>query len=258
MAIDSLNGHYYYLLGNNYLKQNDPAGARRAYQRAVELNKWDAHSTLALGEMYFSAGKYDQAILTAIKCPDFKTPGSDLQMLVVKSYYRQEKYNDVITTAVAALQADRDSLLWGQYIGYSYYFLNNYESCIPWLQYALQQRNITEAGLSYLAHACQKTGKDGLALLYFEMAVELGKSSFYSGNLHNLGLLNADAGNLNKAYQYLEQAYHYTNDTDILYNMGVIAYEKKDLKKAKIYWNRYLKAGGKKYAAETKKRLSLL
>lgn len=253
LSIDSLNGYYHYLLGNNYIRINETAAAINSFHHSIQLNNKDIKPVLALAEIFYSSGKFEKAVEVATKSPAYNSNDTRLKYLAGKAFFKLKKYNEVIECGLSALKIDPDSTLWDQYIGYSYFLNTDYIACIPWLMHALQEKTITEAGLSYLASAQQQLGNKGLALMYFEMAAELSRSEMYENNLQNIGLLYLESGKYKQALRTMEQAYYYNLNPIILYNLGVIAYEKKDYTNARKYWNKYLSTGDKKYYTETKR-----
>ena len=181
-------------LGYSYFTQRQ---FDKAYAMFDELkkkkNKYQYPSSYYAGYINFEKGEYDRSFYDFTRAEKSEAYATVVPSLLVKVYYKQKRYDELLTYAQQALRRHniRDRSEINLYVGETYFQQKNYEKAAQYFdEYLASRKGKAERGLLFrIATVQMKTGKDEAAIKGFKQVAlksdTLGfTASYFLGNLY--------------------------------------------------------------------------
>lgn len=231
-----------YKLGLAYMKAKSYREAGESFRKAVEIDASFAPAYRELGEIYYLAQKYQQAKENYQKYVTLR-PELPARVRFATFLYLSKDYKAAIQEIQAVLK-DTFSLTLQRLLGYSLIEDGQYEEGLQELsRYFDRQKpeKVIAKDYAFYARALDKSGKDSLAVLYYQRAVEkdptLGTEIYpdMANALNSLGRYKEAAEALKKAIERNPSLNHY-------YSLGRIYYKLGQTEKDTTYYHKAIEA----------------
>lgn len=209
LELDKKNITTYILMGDAYLEEGQGGPAISNYEKALEINNKNAKPYLRIGQIYSRARNYNEGLNNLQKAielePNYAPAHRDLGELYYKSgQYKKAKdtyqkyislsdknistytryasflflskdYDEAITAINEVLQMDSSSVVMKRLLGYSYYEKQKFPEGLSYMTKFFGQvkpERVLPSDYEYLGKLLYKNGKDSLAIINLQMAIE--------------------------------------------------------------------------------------
>ncbi|MEJ7846740.1 MAG: tetratricopeptide repeat protein [Pyrinomonadaceae bacterium] len=196
-----LSEAYSALCENKYYYEWDFAGAERECKRAIELDPNSSMAHEIYGRYLFHRGHVDEAIIE-LKTAIALDPTSlfNQRNLGIALYYAG-RYDEAVGQFKQVIATDENFTTAYLWLRNALEMQGNYSEAFEWLMKAQKALSADEETVRLYKTAYQTSGYQGVLRAQAER-FEKGNSHFYIG-----AILNAQIGNKNKAFEYLEKSY---------------------------------------------------
>lgn len=190
------------LIAENF--DHDWAGAEREYRRAVELNPNYATAHQWYGEYFSLRGRFDESLVEMKIARDL----DPLSLVIIKDmgevYYHARKYDQAIGFYRKALDMDPHFNLARRYLAMAYLQKREFSSSVAELETVTKEEKNHDT-LSELAFAYALSGRrEEAEKILGDMK---GMSERRPSRAFNYALVYTGLGNKDKAFEWLEKAY---------------------------------------------------
>ncbi len=236
------NPENHYKLGLAYMKAKSYREAGDAFRKAVEIDATFAPAYRELGEIYYQVQKYQQAKENYQKYVMLK-PELPARVRYATFLYLSKDYKSAIQEIRSVLR-DTFSLTLQRLLGYSLIEDGQYDEGLTELaKYFDKQKpeKVIAKDYSFYAKALDKSGKDSLAVIYYQKAIDKEPSlaaELYpemANALNTLGRYREAAIALEKAIEKNPSLNHY-------YALGRIYYKLGQTEKDTTYYSKAIRA----------------
>jgi len=196
-----LSEAYSALCENKYYYEWDFAGAERECKRAIELDPNSSMAHEIYGRYLFHRGHFDEAIIE-LKTAIALDPTSlfNRRNLGIALYYAR-RYDEAAAQFKQVIATDENFTTAYLWLRNALEMQGNYSEAFEWLMKAQKALSADEETVQLYKTAYQASGYQGVLRAQAER-FEKGNSHFYIG-----AILNAQIGNKDKAFEYLEKSY---------------------------------------------------
>lgn len=242
VSLEPNNPENSYKLGLAYTKAKSYREAGEAFRKAVEIDATFAPAYRELGEIYYLVQKYQQAKENYQKYVMLK-PELPARVRYATFLYLSKDYKAAIQEIRSVLR-DTFSLTLQRLLGYSLIEDNQYEEGLSELaKYFDRQKpeKVIAKDYAFYAKALDKSGKDSLAVLYYQKAIE--KDASLAGELYPemANALNS-LGRYREAAEALEKAIEKNPTLNHYYALGRIYYKLGQTEKDTTYYAKAIRA----------------
>jgi eukaryotic-like serine/threonine-protein kinase len=196
---------------SNY--ERDPAGSKREFERAIELDPNDSSTYFDYGWVLSVLGENDRAFQLSQKAEEIDPLDAQIQAFAGGAYVMARRYDEGLAKLQAAMKLD-DKVWWTYYWqGVAYSEKGMHDKAIESLQTAAK---LDDSPLirGVLAHALARAGRKSEAQRVIDDLIELSKTKFVSQS--TIAMAYAGLGEKDRAFEWLDKSYE-SHDEAILW-----------------------------------------
>ncbi len=261
IKLDSTNAIHYRKLGQLFTKSNLLSESLGYFEKAYSINPQDFYTINGLVEILLknkSCQIADSLLMAAIEQDTFNIR---YNLLLAKSKYIQKEYD----STCVVLKKIRGKIDFNNYYSKMYGFallqIDSLDAAIHYLNNSLVNENNPEKALYYLGSAHEKKEDYKSANHYYAKAIEASTSKDIGLYHRNIARLANEQSDLKKAIFHYKEAYDYSKESVLLYQIAQLSdlyYKDKNI--AIRYYKKYINSDHdntayKKYAKERSKYL---
>ncbi len=220
---------YYFKTGYSYLKTNDLKKAKTAFYEIKDSdNLYSSPANYYYAHINFEEGNYETALKSFTKLLDDEDFGVIAPHYLIRIYFSQGMYDEVIDLAseLNPKAGDSKSNEISRLVGESYYHLGDYEEALPWLKKYVT--NPDRNSWYQLGYCYYKTGRYDEAVPCFEK-VTSPADSLAQNALYHLGDCYVKSDQKKFAGNAFKAAYNIKGNQalreDALFNYAKLSYE---------------------------------
>ncbi len=189
-------------LGQLWVRAKRPMDALGYYQEAISIDSTFAPAYREMAELYRIASQYDNAQKMYKKFLDLNQQNLAARVRYASFLFLSKNYNETIIQSREILQVDPlDYNFLNRLAGYSCYETNQFEEGITFMETFFKQTKpdkILASDYSYYGRILSKLGKDSLAVIQFEKAINIEPD--------NVEYLSDEISSFNKMKKFNESA----------------------------------------------------
>jgi len=177
-------------------------GARRSFERALDLNPNHSEAYLLYGQLLESLGDLETGLATKLKALE-RDPFSPLVHLqIALSYFYQRRYDESIEWANKTLELDPQHLLGRELLAGAYWKKGDFDRHMAENLKHAESYGVPRQVLEPLRQAYAQGGRPGAVRYMLERA----SSQPQSAPAMQLATLNGEIGDLDEAFRHLDRA----------------------------------------------------
>ena len=176
VQIDSKNAKAHFKRGQLFVRSRNYNEAQSALQAALAANPNYAPAYRELGEMYYFAGKYDQALENYRKFTSMAENTSETRAKFASFLFLTKDYAGTIKEAQEVLKRDPNNQVMNRVLAYSLYETDKNEEAIKAMENYFKvadQSKILGSDYAYYGRMLAQAGKNDLAQTNFDKALQL-------------------------------------------------------------------------------------
>jgi len=201
---DSLAAAHHSIANVKANYERDFAGAKREFERAVELDPHDSLTYYDFSWLLAILGEKEQAVKVAEQAAQIDPEDAQIAANVMGSYVMARRYDEALQRASATIKLD-EKVWWTYYWqGIAYSEKGMHDKAIESLQIAARLDDSTLIR-GVLAHALARAGHKAEAQRVINDLIALSKSKFVSQSTIAMGY--AGLGDKDKAFEWLDKSY---------------------------------------------------
>jgi DNA-binding winged helix-turn-helix (wHTH) protein/tetratricopeptide (TPR) repeat protein len=199
LAMESSNADAQVALGTVlFLGDWNWSGARRSFERALELNPAHTEGCLSYGRLLEALGYLAEGLAAKQKALEHNPSSANVHLQIALSCWNQRRYDDMIAWATRSLELDPQHLLAREYLAAAYLMKGDVARHMTESLTHARDAGAPPEVLEDLRHIYATRGRAGI--------VEYALRANANGPAMLLALLFAEAGNLDEAFRQLDLA----------------------------------------------------
>lgn len=195
-------GYIWYLARNYQLSLT-------SFEKAISIDATFAPAYRNLAELYYYTGQYEKAKDTFAKYLTLADKNDDTNYRYAQFLFLTKEYNKALTLLKEVEKRDSSKAIMFRLMGYSNYETGNYKEGLYDMNKFFKMAgslNLLSSDYEYYGNLLMKTGRDSLAFLNIEKAIQLDSTKFE--------LYKEIADTLYKRKKYGEAAVYYAKKID--------------------------------------------
>jgi len=195
-------GYIWYLARNYQLSLT-------SFEKAISIDATFAPAYRNLAELYYYTGQYEKAKDTFAKYLTLADKNDDTNYRYAQFLFLTKEYNKALTLLKEVEKQDSSKAIMFRLMGYSNYETGNYKEGLYDMNKFFKMAgslNLLSSDYEYYGNLLMKTGRDSLAFLNIEKAIQLDSTKFE--------LYKEIADTLYKRKKYGEAAVYYAKKID--------------------------------------------
>jgi tetratricopeptide (TPR) repeat protein len=237
---DSTNSFYYKQYASLVSQTGDIVTAMAYYLKTIELNPRDVEAYTELANLLLDADLFSTADSILTKAVT-TMPHPQLQLLLAKAQFGEEKYQLVIDNVNGMLSRRDTTATMARLLGISYFQLHQYNEVVQCMNYLLAAGAQGEWIYYYLGASYDQLKKFDKAIMFVQKAIDMGISDNIDTYYTQLAVSYENTNDFKNAIHYYKAAYE-TSKSDILLYHLARNYDQmyKDKSSAIAFYKRYL------------------
>lgn len=202
LALDqNLSEAHSALCENKYLYEWDFAGAEVECKRAIELDSKSAQAHEIYSRFLMGRGRHEEAIFEIETAIDLEPASRFSQRNYGRALFYARRYSEAATQLERVLEMDQTFVNTYSWLTSSLALQGNEARAFEWFRKLLSYRKVEEATVRIFEKAFQTSGWRGVLSEWLKRTDQIG------GSLFDQACYNAQIGNKDQAFNYLEQIY---------------------------------------------------
>jgi serine/threonine protein kinase/tetratricopeptide (TPR) repeat protein len=202
LALDqNLSEAHSALCENKYLYEWDFAGAEAECKRAIELDGKSAQAHEIYSRFLMGRGRHEEAIFEIETAIDLEPASRFSQRNYGRALYYARRYPEAASQLERVLEMDQTFVGTYSWLTSTLALQGNEAKAFEWFRKLLSYRKVDEATLHIFEKAFQKSGWRGVLSEWLKRTDQIG------GSLFDRACYNAQIGNKDQAFNFLEQIY---------------------------------------------------
>jgi len=202
LALDAnLSEAHSALCENKYLYEWDFAGAERACKHAIELDPGSPQAHEIYSRFLMGRGRHNEAIVEIKTAIDLEPTSRFFQRNYGRALFYARRYPEAATQFKRVVEMDRNFMGTYSWLTSTLALQGNEAEAFEWFMKLLSVRKINEETVQVFKTAFQTAGWRGVLVEWIKRFEQVG------GNTFDGAVYNAQAGNKDEAFEYLEKVF---------------------------------------------------
>ncbi len=202
LALDpNLSEAHSALCENKYLYEWDFVGAERECRRALELNPNSSQAHEIFSRYLMGRGRHDEAIAEVKIAIDLEPTSRFIQRNYGRALFYARRYPEAVTQFKRVIAMEENFLATYSWLAHTMALQGNEPEAFEWFLKLLSVRKADEATIQVFKIAFQTAGWRGVLGEWVNRLETVG------GNNFDVAAYNAQLGNRDRAFEYLEKVY---------------------------------------------------
>lgn len=189
------------LCENKYLFEWDFAGAELECKRAIELNPGSSQAHEIFSRYLMGRGRLDEAIAEIETAIDLEPAGRFYQQIYGRGLFYAKRYPEAVAQFERLQAIDQNYLKTYYWLASAEALQGNEARAFEWFTKLLSSQKVDDKTVGAFKKTFQRSGWRGVLSEWLKRSDEIGLNTF------DRALYNAQLGNKDEAFKYLEEVY---------------------------------------------------